>query len=67
MARLQKRRDFIKTAGVAGAMAIAAPYVKGCSSAGKLSLGIWDHWILFNIPSSIQQINDTKYRHSMHY
>ena len=45
MARLQKRRDFIKTAGVAGAMAIAAPFVKTATSAGKLSLGIWDHWI----------------------
>ena len=45
MARLQKRRDFIKTAGVAGAMAIAVPYVKTATSAGKLSLGIWDHWI----------------------
>ena len=45
MARLQKRRDFIKTAGVAGAMAIATPYVKTATSAGKLSLGIWDHWI----------------------
>jgi len=45
MARLQNRRDFIKTAGVAGAMAIATPYVKTATSAGKLSLGIWDHWI----------------------
>jgi len=45
MARLQKRRDFIKTTGVAGAMAIAAPFIKTATSAGKLSLGIWDHWI----------------------
>ena len=45
MARLQNRRDFIKTAGVAAAMAIAAPYVKTATSAGKLTLGIWDHWI----------------------
>ena len=23
-------------------------------------MGIWDHWILFNIPSSIQQINEVE-------
>ena len=30
---------------MAGASVLAAPYIKTATSAGKLSLGIWDHWI----------------------
>lgn len=45
MSKFQKRRDFIKTTAAAGAVVISAPYIKGCSSAGKLSLGLWDHWV----------------------
>ena len=45
MTKLQKRRYFIKTAAASGAISLFAPYVKTSSSAGKLSLGIWDHWI----------------------
>ena len=39
------RRTFIKTAGAAAAGALAAPYVKTAHSAGKLKLGLWDHWV----------------------
>ena len=39
------RRKFIKSVGVTGASVLAAPYIKTATSAGKLSLGIWDHWI----------------------
>ena len=39
------RRAFIKTAGAAAAGALAAPYVKTAHSAGKLKLGLWDHWV----------------------
>ena len=39
------RRKFIKNVGIAGVTTIAAPYIKTATSAGKLSLGIWDHWI----------------------
>jgi Bacterial extracellular solute-binding protein len=43
------RRDLLKTtalatAAVAGAP-LAAPYVHGAYAAGKLSLGLWDHWV----------------------
>ena len=41
----KSRRKFLKTAGALGAVAVAAPYVKTSHSAGKLSLGIWDHWV----------------------
>ena len=39
------RRQFLKTAAAAGAVTFAAPYVKTSHSAGKLSMGVWDHWI----------------------
>ena len=45
MVKLQKRRNFIKTAGASGALTLFAPYVKTSISAGKLNLGLWDHWI----------------------
>ena len=43
--RQPARRDLLKT-GVLGSIAtIAAPYVKGAHAAGKLTLGLWDHWV----------------------
>jgi ABC-type glycerol-3-phosphate transport system substrate-binding protein len=43
------RRDLLKstalaTASVVGAP-LAAPYVHGVYAAGKISLGLWDHWV----------------------
>ena len=39
------RRRFLKTAGAAGAAAVAAPWVKSARSAGSLAIGLWDHWV----------------------
>ena len=39
------RRNFLKTTALATTAAVAAPYVKTAHSAGKLSLGLWDHWV----------------------
>jgi hypothetical protein len=39
------RRKFIKGLSATGGYAIAAPYVKTSYSAGRLLLGLWDHWI----------------------
>ena len=39
------RRRFLKTAAAAGAVSVAAPYVKSARSAGSLSVGLWDHWV----------------------
>jgi ABC-type glycerol-3-phosphate transport system substrate-binding protein len=33
-----------QTAGI-GAAAFAAPFVHGAHAAGKLSIGLWDHWV----------------------
>src|SRR5438128_6164849 len=39
------RRAAMKTAALATTALIAAPYVRGASAAGKLSIGFWDHWV----------------------
>jgi hypothetical protein len=39
------RRKFLKTTALATGATLAAPYVKTAHSAGKVSLGLWDHWV----------------------
>ncbi len=39
------RRTFLQTTGLAAAGTLAAPYIKTAHSAGRLSLGMWDHWV----------------------
>jgi ABC-type glycerol-3-phosphate transport system substrate-binding protein len=39
------RRNLLKTAALGSVTTIAAPYVKGAHAAGKLTLGLWDHWV----------------------
>jgi len=43
--KLYSRRKFFRKVLLAGSGAVAAPYIKTATSAGKLSLGLWDHWI----------------------
>ena len=39
------RRRFVATTAVASTALVAAPFVRGAYAAGKLSLGLWDHWV----------------------
>ncbi len=43
-ARSLTRRKFLATTTAASA-ALAMPHVRGAHAAGKLSLGLWDHWV----------------------
>src|SRR6201984_548982 len=36
------RRTLLRTAATT---ALAAPFVHGASAAGKLAVGLWDHWV----------------------
>lgn len=45
MLRRSSRRTFIKASTATAGVALAAPYVKTAHSAGKLALGLWDHWV----------------------
>src|SRR5207237_3211153 len=39
------RRNLLKTTALAAASAVTAPYVRRAYAAGKLTLGVWDHWV----------------------
>ena len=38
------RRRFLATSAASTAM-VAMPHVRGAHAAGKLSVGLWDHWV----------------------
>src|ERR1700751_3410212 len=42
---LLSRRTVLQTAALATTSALAAPFVRGAYAAGKLSFGVWDHWV----------------------
>ena len=39
------RRRFVATSAAAAGASMVAPYVSTAQSAGKLSIGFWDHWV----------------------
>ena len=39
------RRRFMATTAAASAVAVAAPFVRTAHAAGKLAIGLWDHWV----------------------
>ncbi len=39
------RRRFVATSAAASATTLAAPFVNSAHAAGKLSIGLWDHWV----------------------
>jgi len=42
--KVSRRRFVAGTAALSTAM-VAAPFVRGAYAAGKLSIGLWDHWV----------------------
>ena len=43
--RKLSRRKFIAQTTLASAALISAPYVRTAHAAGKLAIGLWDHWV----------------------
>jgi len=39
------RRRFVATSAATSATILAAPFVRSAHAAGKLSIGLWDHWV----------------------
>jgi ABC-type glycerol-3-phosphate transport system substrate-binding protein len=39
------RRNLLKTTAFAAASVVSAPYLRNSYAAGKLTLGVWDHWV----------------------
>src|SRR5262245_48330975 len=45
MLRTLSRRQFVSATAMSSVALIAAPHVRGAHAAGKLSIGLWDHWV----------------------
>lgn len=43
--RKVSRRRLVAGTAAASTAFVAAPFVRGAYAAGKLSLGLWDHWV----------------------
>ncbi|MCP5150779.1 MAG: extracellular solute-binding protein [Ectothiorhodospiraceae bacterium] len=39
------RRQFLGTTAAVSAAALTAPYIRTAHAAGKLTVGLWDHWV----------------------
>ena len=42
------RHTVLRTSAL-GTTALAAPFVRGARAGGKLSFGVWDHWVHFSV------------------
>jgi len=56
--RRLSRRQFVAATAATSAALITAPYVRGAYAAGKLSMGIWDHWVPGANKASTDLINE---------
>src|SRR5882724_2359194 len=45
VSRRVSRRRFVASTAAASTALVAAPFVRGAHAAGKLTLGLWDHWV----------------------
>jgi len=45
VSRKVSRRRFVAGTTAVSTALVAAPFVRGAHAAGKLSLGLWDHWV----------------------
>jgi len=52
------RRQFVAATAATSAVLIASPHVRGAYAAGKLSMGIWDHWVPGANKASTDLINE---------
>jgi Bacterial extracellular solute-binding protein len=52
------RRQFVAATALSSAALITAPYVRGAYAAGKLTMGLWDHWVPDANKASTELINE---------
>ena len=45
MSRKLSRRQFVTATALSSGALIGAPFVHSAHAAGKLSIGVWDHWV----------------------
>src|SRR3954467_15357870 len=56
--RKLNRRQFVAATAATSAALITAPYVRGAYAAGKLSVGLWDHWVPGANKASTDVVNE---------
>lgn len=56
--RKLSRRQFVAATAATSAALIASPYIRTASAAGKLSVGLWDHWVPGANKASTDLINE---------
>jgi len=52
------RRQFVAATALSSAALVTAPYIRGASAAGKLSIGFWDHWVPGANKTSTDLVNE---------
>ena len=43
--RTLTRRQFVAATAATSTALVTAPYVRGAHAAGRVSIGLWDHWV----------------------
>ena len=56
--RSLSRRQFVSATALSSAALIASPYIRTANAAGKLSIGLWDHWVPGANKTSTDIINE---------
>src|SRR6185295_16161690 len=56
--RKLSRRQFVAATAATSAALITAPYVRGAYAAGKLTMGLWDHWVPDANKASTELVNE---------
>jgi len=56
--RKLSRRQFVAATALSSAALISAPYMRTAYAAGKLTLGLWDHWVPGANKASTDLINE---------
>src|SRR5579871_1540076 len=56
--RRLSRRQFVAATALSSAALISAPYLRTARAAGKLSIGLWDHWVPGANKTSSDLINE---------
>ena len=56
--RRLSRRQFVAATALSSAALISAPYLRTAGAAGKLSIGLWDHWVPGANKTSTNLINE---------
>ena len=56
--RRLSRRQFVAATALSSAALISAPYLRTARAAGKLTIGLWDHWVPGANKTSTDVINE---------